>query len=154
MQVEQLLNYLEANGDSPLRIALPGGENVPDHFHVTEVGRIDKNFIDCGGTQRNSTSCVLQAWTADDTHHRLVAGKLAKILRLANSVLKSTDLPVEMEYGEEIAIQYVLADIEVVDRELHLKLKAKQTDCLARDRCGVGDTTDVSCCSPTVQLKI
>ncbi len=31
---------------------LPNGELVPNHFHVTEVGKITKNFIDCGGTLR------------------------------------------------------------------------------------------------------
>jgi hypothetical protein len=28
---------------------LPDGTTVPEHFHVTEVGLITKNFIDCGG---------------------------------------------------------------------------------------------------------
>jgi len=35
-----------------LKIALPNGDFVPKHFHVTEVGCITKNFIDCGGTVR------------------------------------------------------------------------------------------------------
>ena len=32
---------------------LPNGELVAPHFHVTEVGKITKHFIDCGGTIRN-----------------------------------------------------------------------------------------------------
>jgi hypothetical protein len=32
---------------------LPNGDLVPNHFHVTEVGKITKNFIDCGGVVRN-----------------------------------------------------------------------------------------------------
>jgi hypothetical protein len=28
---------------------LPNGSFVPEHFHVTEVGLVTKNFIDCGG---------------------------------------------------------------------------------------------------------
>jgi hypothetical protein len=32
-----------------LNFVLPNGV-VPQHFHVTEVGQITKNFIDCGGT--------------------------------------------------------------------------------------------------------
>ena len=31
---------------------LPNGTLVPNHFHVTEVGKISKHFIDCGGTVR------------------------------------------------------------------------------------------------------
>lgn len=29
------------------------GEMVPEHFHVTEVGIITKDFIDCGGKVRH-----------------------------------------------------------------------------------------------------
>jgi hypothetical protein len=35
-----------------IRFQLPNGELVPEHFHVTEVGKISKYFIDCGGTVR------------------------------------------------------------------------------------------------------
>lgn len=30
---------------------LENGNSVPEHFHVTEVGIITKDFIDCGGTE-------------------------------------------------------------------------------------------------------
>ena len=35
---------------------LPNGELVPTHFHVTEVGKISKHFIDCGGMQMITTT--------------------------------------------------------------------------------------------------
>ena len=51
---------------------LPNGKLVPSHFHVTEVGKITKNFIDCGGTVRkeevvnfqlwDSTACIQKNW--------------------------------------------------------------------------------------------
>src|SRR5688572_28781734 len=103
MNVGQLLSVLEANGDSSLRVVLPSGEAIPGHFHVTEVGRIEKDFVDCGGTRRQTVSCSLQTWAASDVEHRLSAGKLARIFQLAQPVLKSADLPVEVEYGADIA---------------------------------------------------
>ena len=127
--------------------AKPNGEFIPDHFHVTEIGRVEKNFIDCGGTRRQSVSCMLQAWTADDFSHRLTAGKLAKIFHLASSVLKGTDLPVEIEYGTEVAGQYTLDNVEASDKALHFVLAAKQTDCLARDKCEVSECNSPGCCS-------
>jgi hypothetical protein len=33
-------------------IPVTNGTTVPEHFHVTEVGLITKNFIDCGGKVR------------------------------------------------------------------------------------------------------
>lgn len=146
MTVKLLLESLKANSESSLRFVLPSGEFIPDHFHVTEVGRVEKSFIDCGGTRRKAVSCLLQAWTANDVDHRLVAGKLAKILKLAESVLGAVDLPVEVEYGAEVAAQYHLSDVEVTPSELRLVLVGKQTDCLARDQCGVGECNATGCC--------
>ncbi len=36
-----------------INFKLESGQYVPDHFHVTEVGVITRDFIDCGGTVRH-----------------------------------------------------------------------------------------------------
>ena len=51
-----------AASEAEVRIALPDGGEVPAHFHVTEVGHIQKDFIDCGGKRRASRACTLQTW--------------------------------------------------------------------------------------------
>lgn len=146
MNVAELSRVLESHGDSSLTFMLPSGEKMPDHFHVTEVGRVEKDFIDCGGTRRQETSCLLQTWTSHDVEHRLQAGKLAKILKLAAPILGSEDLPVQVEYGPEVAAQYYLSQVEVSLLGLRLWLVAKQTDCLAKDQCGVGEGQSSGCC--------
>lgn len=147
MNVAQLMQILEFQSGSALQFILPSGERIPDHFHVTEVGRVEKDFIDCGGTRRQETTCLLQTWTSIDVDHRLQAGKLAKILRLAAPILKSTELPVQVEYGPDVAAQYHLADVAIADNELLLMLVGKQTDCLAKDQCGVGECETSGCCT-------
>lgn len=142
MNVEAFYAALKQFGEAAIRFQLPSGDFIPDHFHVTEVGRIDKNFIDCGGTIRQTSSCVIQAWTADDRDHRLAAGKLAGIIRMATPLLKSLDLPVEIEYGADVASQYQVADVSIGLDQLTFHLVGKQTDCLAKDQCGV------SACGP------
>jgi hypothetical protein len=73
-------------------------EELVRHFHITEVGHVQKDFIDCGGTRRATSSCVLQAWVAkNDEEHSLQAGKLAKIWKLADKILPSGELLVEVE---------------------------------------------------------
>lgn len=146
MTVGELIALLDAYPEAAPRFVLPRGEMVPAHFHVTEVGRVDKSFIDCGGTQRQSSACLLQLWTASDFDHQLAAGKLAKILRLAEPVLKSRELPVEVEYGVEVAAQFVVAECVASRERLLFILAAKQTDCLAKDRCGVAECGTTSCC--------
>jgi hypothetical protein len=145
MNVAELRSVLAEYPEAPLHLMLPGGEFVPAHFHVTEVGRVQKDFIDCGGTARSAASCVLQVWVAGDASHRLSAGKLAGILRLAAPVLKSDSLPVEVEYEGVAVSQYPVAAAEVTPGGVLFHLGRKHTDCLAPDRCGVGPNA-AGCC--------
>ena len=116
---------------------LPSGELIPDHFHVTEVGQVKKSFVDCGGVYRESTTCVLQVWTAHDFEHRLTSQKLVKILNSAKPLFDKEDLQVEIEYGVEVVSSYALSDMVPVKDGLTLVLDGRQTGCLAPDKCGV-----------------
>ncbi len=146
MLIEQVARLLTTHRDAPLHVMLPSGEFLPDHFHITEVGRVQKTFVDCGGTRRESVSCLLQAWSAHDLDHRLNAGKLAKILEMAAAVLESDELPVEVEYGADVAAHYFVSNVEVTPKGLLFVLAAKQTDCLAPDKCGIGCGNKIGCC--------
>ena len=146
MTVKQLIDTLDNHSSALLHFMLPSGEFVPAHFHVTEVGRVEKSFIDCGGTRREAVSCLLQIWTAGDLEHRLPAGKLAKILKQAETVLGTDDLPVEIEYGPEVASRYSVSDVEITPKGLLFVLAGKATDCLAKDKCGVNGCGTPDCC--------
>ena len=90
---------------------LPDRSFVPAHYHITEVGRVQKDFIDCGGTVRSTQACVLQVLVADDVDHRLETTKLAAIMDIAAPLLQSTELPVEVEYEEGVISQYPISSI-------------------------------------------
>ena len=111
---------------------LENGNSVPEHFHVTEVGVITKDFIDCGGTVRHEKVANFQLWDADDYEHRLKAGKLLHIISLSEEVLGMEDLEIEVEYQAETIGKYDLGH----DGENFLLL-SKKTTCLAMDKCGV-----------------
>src|SRR4051812_8349005 len=98
MTLNAVTGLLVENPTAALHFRLPHGTRVPAHFHVTEVGRVRKDFIDCGGTVRSWERCVLQLWSASDDDHRLAASKLARIIQLAAPLLGPDDLPVEVEY--------------------------------------------------------
>ena len=148
MNVGELRAALSRDPNTTLHLMLPGGEFVPAHFHVTEVGRVQKDFIDCGGTTRSAVSCVVQVWVADDIDHRLTAGKLAGILRTAAPLLGSDHLPIEVEYEGEVVSQFPVAAVEVTPAGLLFHLGRKHTDCLAKDRCGVGPEAGAGCSAP------
>jgi hypothetical protein len=52
MTLDTLLKVLSENPAAAIHMMLPDQSFVPAHFHVTEVGRVQKDFIDCGGTPR------------------------------------------------------------------------------------------------------
>ena len=148
MTYDELLGALVKSDQSSIHIMLPDGAFVPAHFHITEVGRVQKDFIDCGGTIRSIVSCLLQVWVATDVEHRLDASKLAKILTLAGPLLKSGELPIEIEYETSAVSQYPLASVEYTPTGLLLTLGSKHTACLATDRCGVSPLGVVGCAEP------
>lgn len=137
MQLDEFRSVLSASPDLNLQIMLPDGSFVPAHFHVTEVGRVQKDFIDCGGTTRSVSACVLQVWVAADVDHRLTAGRLAGILSMAKSVLRSDSLPVEVEYEGILVSQFPVVAVEATSSAFLLRLAGKHTNCLAQDRCGL-----------------
>lgn len=135
MHIQEFLSLLQTSPHCSLRFVLPSGKAVPDHFHVTEVGRIDKQFVDCGGTRRSASTCSLQLWVADDTNHRLQSGKLAQIIQLAQPILGTDELPIEVEYGTDVAAQYQVEGVQQQFSQLFIRLAGKQTDCLAKEKC-------------------
>lgn len=135
MKITELKNELKRWPAAHLRFVLPNGETIPAHAHVTEVARIDKRFIDCGGTLRNESVCRLQTWFSDDTEHRLQAGKLAKILDKASSFLGSDELEVDIEHQARYISQFPLKSLEVLPDEIILHLTERHTACLAEDKC-------------------
>ena len=144
MYLSEFKQQLGANPDNTLTIVLPGGRKIPADFHVTEVGHVTRNFIDCGGTVRSLQSCLLQVWLArNDKDHRLTAGKLASILDLAKSVIPASDIEVEIEYAEGAVSQYRAATVVAAKGATTITLGDKETDCLAREACGL----ESGCCS-------
>lgn len=151
MTLDGLVAVLSSNPDTALRLMLPDDSFVPDHFHVTEVGRVQKDFIDCGGAIRNSVNCVLQAWVANDVAHRLNTTMLSRIIGKGKQLLGSTDVPLEIEYDNGVISQYPVLGSEVTPQGVILHLGSKHTACLAPDHCGIqldvlSDCSTPGCC--------
>jgi hypothetical protein len=142
MNLKDLKTCLHSRPELNLALALPDGRLVPAHFHVTEVGHVAKKFVDCGGTFHASEACVLQTHIGStrDDGHRLTAGKLAKILDLAQPILPLTDLPVELEYEDGVISQFPVQGAGLDGDTLTLQLGRKHTDCLAKAHCGIDDS--------------
>jgi len=140
MTTTEFCRALDSNPDQKMHWMLPDRSFVPVHYHITEVGKILKEFIDCGGTVRSTKACVLQIWVTHDIDHRLETTKLASIMRGARPLLGSEDLPVEVEYEAGVISQYPIGGMEVTPSGLLFYLGTKHTACLAPEKCGVDGT--------------
>ena len=121
-EIKKILKSLDR-----ISFQLPNGTFVSSHFHVTEVGKVTKDFIDCGGKVRNETVLNFQLWEQNDYDHRLHPEKLTQIIELSEKMFRFEDLEIEVEYqGEETIGKYNL-DFDGV----HFLLTSKVTACLA-----------------------
>ena len=145
-EIKEILPILEN-----VEFQLENGTFVPEYFHVTEVGQITKNFIDCGGVIRSEKVVNFQLWNANDFEHRLKPNKLLNIIKLSEEKLGMEDAEIEVEYQAETIGKY---DLDFNGR--NFILKNKQTDCLALDACGIpiekqkvnlGESQS-ACCTP------
>ncbi len=142
MKLSEIKNNLSKL--NKIAFMLPNGTLVPSHFHVTEIGKISKHFIDCGGTVRTENVINFQLWEADDYDHRIHPEKLVHIIELSEKVLGLEDLEIEVEYQGETIGKFGL-DFDGVN----FLLTTKQTDCLARESCGIPEfETETSSCEP------
>lgn len=130
MKLSEIKNSLQQL--ETIAFQLPNGTLVPNHFHVTEVGKITKHFIDCGGTVRKEEVANFQLWEADDYDHRLHPEKLLSIIELSEKILKIGDLEIEVEYQAETIGKFGL-DFD----GKNFLLTSKQTNCLAKENCGI-----------------
>ncbi len=137
MNLAELENLLSASGDAPVSFTLPDGSAVPSHYHLTEVGHVRKEFVDCGGVRRSEEYCALQLWVATDTEHQLRASKILAIIAHTQGILPSKQLEVQVEYQRDSLSVYRVASADRVFGKLVVRLEAKATACLAPDRCGV-----------------
>lgn len=151
MKLSEVKNQLKKV--ESIAFQLPNGDLVPRHFHVTEVGKINKDFIDCGGTVRKEQVVSFQLWEANDYDHRLHPEKLLKIIEISEDQLRIEDWEVEVEYQGNTIGKYSLG----FDGTNFL-LQNTKTDCLAKDKCGIPEEKlkvelsqlqeESSCCGP------
>jgi hypothetical protein len=151
MKLSQLKKSLL--GLETIHFSLPNGRLIPEHFHITEMGRKTKEFIDCGNTIRRESLITFQIWVANDYEHRLTKEKFQQIILAAEPLLGEEDLDIEVEYQTDLTLGVFELALE---NEVFI-LKPKETNCLAKGHCGIpeeklkinlSDLSSKSACTP------
>jgi len=146
MKVDELQCLLEMHPNLFPRFFLPDGSYIPLHAHLTEVGYVVKNFIDCGGLVGKEEKVVLQTHVGNDTDHRLKSDRFAKILQLGQRVLPTSDLEVTVEYDCCVVSQYPIREAKAEGEYLDLILERERTQCRAKEGAKVEQGSN--CCNP------
>ena len=147
MKLSHLRAVLEQHPNTLPRFVLPDGDSIPPHAHVTEVGHVVKNFIDCGGVTGHSETVVLQTHVGQDTDHRLRSDRFAKILQLGGRILPHDQLDVEVEYDCCVVAQYPILEAKAAGNHLDITLGKRRTQCLAHERRKAAPAAADSCCA-------
>lgn len=135
-QAEELL-FLEGNH-----------KQIPQHFHITEVGVKSKSFLDCGGVSRREDKVYFQIWVANDIEHRLSPKKLLGIIEKFNFRQPDLELEVEVEYQ----LEQTLGSFGVSHQNGVFNLEPLHTDCLAKGLCLLPETAKIE--SPNVNFRV
>ena len=145
MKLSDLRTALEQNPETFLRFVLPNGEQIAARAHVTEVGHVAKNFVDCGGVTGKRETVLLQTHVGRAIDHRLKSGRLAKILELGRRVFPHDQLEVEVEYDCCVVAQYPVEEVTRDGEHLDFRLGKRRTQCLAQVR--REKTNSDACCA-------
>lgn len=147
MDVKQLKEVLSRYPETFPRFVLPDGDQIPAHAHVTEIGHVVKNYIDCGGVSGKEEKVVLQTHVGKDTEHRLRSDRFSKILELLGRVLPNDQLGVEVEYDCCVVTQYPISEVKQKGERLDIILQRGRTQCRARER--REGAANEACCGST-----
>lgn len=149
MKLSEFKKYL-ANSES-FAVQLPNGTFVPNHFHITEMGVVNKKYTDCGNTFREENYFTFQLWYSTDTWHKLTSEKVLKIIAGIEKNIQVEDYDILVEYQGEDTIGKFGLGFNGKD----FLLESTKTTCLAQDNCGIPTekikknlSEMTSCCAP------
>ncbi len=150
MNIVSLKEVLAGGDSAELTIKIGSERSVEAHFHLTEVGKVTKDFVDCGGVRRSTETCLLQTYVATDIDHRLAPSKFLGILEKADVLGMTDETEVEIEIQGKTIETYAIVSAAKEDGKLIIHTESKQTACLAPDTCGlpIASPQDVPCCDP------
>ena len=157
MQTKKLLSLLEENPNKSLLFEYVDGHYVGANYHITEVKNITIDAVDCGARTDFWKETIIQLWESPIEKGKREFMTTNKAMGILNKVDRIKPMQIEaevkFEYGNPNfhTAQLFVNGFILEEDKLIMKLGVEQTDCKARDTCGVPIAKTMQeevCCSP------
>lgn len=158
MKTNELLLLLKEHPNKKLLFEYTPGNYVAPNYHITEIKNITVDSVDCGAGVDFWKETIIQLWESPEEKDNLEYMSAFKALGILDKVDKIKPMEKEVEVKFEYSnkhfhtAQLFVNDFSFQNDQLILKLGVEQTDCKARETCGVpveaAAQTDGSSCAP------
>ena len=143
MKTNELLSLLGEHSNKKLLFEYTPGKFVAPNYHITEIKNVTIDSVDCGAGVDFWKETIIQLWESPEEKDTLEYMTAIKALGILNKVDKikpmEQTVEVKFEYSNERfhTAQLFVNDFSMEADKLILKLGIEQTDCKAKETCGV-----------------
>ena len=157
MTTQEFFNTLKEHPEKSLLFQYTPGQLVGANYHITEVKHLTIDSVDCGAQTDAWKETIIQLWESPDELGKTEYMTAYKAIAILNKVAKMktfvSDAEAKIEYSNATfhTAQLFINDYVINSNNLIIKLAIEQTDCKAKELCGVPEKTvepNLSC-SPT-----
>ena len=156
MIIRDFIDILSENNTKELLFEYISGILVPANYHITEVKSIHIDSVDCGGQSSSWDETIIQLWESPTEIGKKDFMKVTKALQILKTVSKVKPFKlssiVKIEYGNPQfhASHLEIQKIKTTDNQLIMSLVVPQTDCKAKELCGVPEPSQnlQNACAP------
>jgi len=146
MKTQEFLTVLKENEHKALLFEYQENKFVDTNYHITEVKNTVIDSVDCGGKMDAWNETVIQLWESPSEKGKIGYLKSDKALSILERVHGMHPLDgnaiVKFEYSNDNfhKAHLEVQQIEVTTSKVIVQLFVSQTDCKAKDTCGVPET--------------
>lgn len=156
MKTADFLNLLQDHQGKSLLFEYAPNLLVGANYHITEVKHLSIDSVDCGAGVDAWKETIVQLWESPSELGKTEFMSAYKALGILAKVgqMKAYDMEAELKIEYSNAnfhtAQLFVNDYEIRGNNLLLKLAVEQTDCKAKELCGVPEpaTVQEGSCTP------
>ncbi len=158
MKTQEFLNVLKENERKALLFEYQENKFVDTNYHITEVKNTVIDSVDCGGKTDQWNETIIQLWESPEEKGKIGYLKSDKALSILERVHNMRPLDgnalLKFEYSNTVfhKAHLEVQQVEITDSKVIVQLFVSETDCKAKDTCGVPETAlvdaDQNACAP------